>query len=107
MHTLLHHPELRPPGNSDANSFVRKILLIVPVNTIVNWTNEFEKWTGGLKHSVRYFDYSSVQTSNRQKMVQNWTETGGVLLIGADAFVRLVKKEKDTKVGAICNSYCM
>ena len=79
----------------------------MPVNTIVNWTNEFEKWTGGLKHSVRYFDYSSVQTSNRLKMVQNWTAMGGVFLIGADAFVRLVKKEKDTKVGANCSSHCL
>ena len=38
-------------------------------------------------------------------MVQNWTAMGGVFLIGADAFVRLVKKEKDTKVGANCSSH--
>ena len=97
-HTLLHHPALRQPYDDDAKPFLHKILLIVPVNTIVNWANEFDKWTGKLQHSVRYFDYSSVRMASRAKIVQNWSKLGGVLLIGAEAFTRLVKKETDAAV---------
>lgn len=102
MHTLLHHPALREPHAENPKPFLQKILLIVPVNTIANWINEFDKWTGKLQHSVRYFDYSSVTTSNRPRIVQNWWKLGGVLLIGAEAFTRLAKKEKDATVRAEC-----
>ncbi len=102
VHTLLHHPALRQPCDEDAKPFLHKILLIVPVNTIVNWANEFDKWTGKLQHSVRYFDYSSVRMASRPKIVQNWSKLGGVLLIGAEAFTRLAKKETDAAVSSEC-----
>jgi SNF2-related domain len=98
VHTLLHHPSLRPPNAVNSRPFIRNILLIVPVNTIANWTNEFDKWTGKLKHSVRYFDYSSVQIASRPKILQDWSDLGGVFLIGSDAFTRLAKMDSMNKV---------
>jgi SNF2 family DNA or RNA helicase len=105
VHTVLNHPHLRPPGDNAANQFIHTILLIVPVNTIANWNNEFDLWTGKLEQSVRVFDISEVRKEARLKVVRTWSQRGGVLLIGSDLYASLIKNNKGlSEVSLICGT---
>ncbi|KAL6738367.1 hypothetical protein Aduo_011922 [Ancylostoma duodenale] len=83
----------------------KKILIIVPVNTIQNWYNEFEKWmprytdTGEV---ARHFDVfllgDSVKTfDQRVNMIEDWSRRGGVLLIGYEMFRLLIRSTQPKK----------
>eukprot|EP00522_Entomoneis_paludosa_P014814 CAMPEP_0172450822 /NCGR_PEP_ID=MMETSP1065-20121228/9040_1 /TAXON_ID=265537 /ORGANISM="Amphiprora paludosa, Strain CCMP125" /LENGTH=1131 /DNA_ID=CAMNT_0013202661 /DNA_START=38 /DNA_END=3433 /DNA_ORIENTATION=- len=58
-----------------------KILLIVPINTVENWKNEFKKWVGHLRPYVDPDSLGDATTrSARTKQIQKWFERGGVLI---------------------------
>lgn len=92
VHTLFNHPNLRPQEDEEARQFIHTVLLVVPVNTIANWKNEFERWTDKLEHTVRVFDVSEVKKEARLRMIRTWSDRGGVLLIGSDLYSNLLKK---------------
>jgi transcriptional regulator ATRX len=71
---------------------VEHVLVIVPVNTLRNWQNEFEKWfeTGYSPFEVFVLSEATSSTPQRAKILEEWSETGGVLLIGYDNFRNLV-----------------
>ncbi|KAK6750928.1 hypothetical protein RB195_002721 [Necator americanus] len=83
----------------------KKILIIVPVNTIQNWYNEFEKWMPRYMESGeigRRFDVfllgDSVKTfDQRVNMIEDWSLKGGVLLIGYEMFRLLIRSTQPKK----------
>ena len=68
-----------------------KVLIIVPVNTITNWRNEFEKWIHK-KHRCPVFvlgDAAKAAAKTIQKRVktlQDWDAKKGVLIMGYELF---------------------
>ncbi|VDK70472.1 unnamed protein product [Cylicostephanus goldi] len=86
----------------------KKVLIIVPVNTIQNWYNEFEKWMPRYTDSgetARQFEVfllgDSVKSfDQRVNMIEDWSRKGGVLLIGYEMFrllIRATQPKKPTK----------
>ncbi|CAD6191933.1 unnamed protein product [Caenorhabditis auriculariae] len=86
----------------------KKVLIIVPINTIQNWNAEFDKWMPRFSTSgeaIRSFEVflfgDSVKSfDQRVNLIEQWETKGGVLLIGYDMFRLLIrntqpKKKKD------------
>ncbi|ESN91696.1 hypothetical protein HELRODRAFT_165757 [Helobdella robusta] len=87
----------------------RSVLVIVPVNTLQNWINEFNMWLpvveedgnymGGIDREILwprefklYVINDNLKTTNsRTKIVADWHETGGVLLLGYEMYRLLIK----------------
>lgn len=96
LHTLLTHPKLvrKNSGNQSAR-LINRVLLTVPVNTLVNWKAEFTKWIVDLP-PVTLFDYSSTGLNGRELLAEAWAKQGGIMLITYDTLARTIKK-KDNK----------
>jgi len=89
IHTVLTNQKLTK---------VKTVLILLPVNVIENWMNEFEDWTRdcqGPKLSV----FSSSDNGDEKKMnkLKKWHETGGVFLISYELFMRLVGNKVESK----------
>ncbi|VDL76568.1 unnamed protein product [Nippostrongylus brasiliensis] len=91
----------------------KRVTVIVPINTIQNWYNEFEKWLprySDVGQSCRQFEVfllgDTVKTyDQRINMIEEWTKKGGVLLIGYEMFRLLIrstlpKKSSKSKASA-------
>ncbi|XP_037045862.1 transcriptional regulator ATRX homolog [Bradysia coprophila] len=78
VHTLLRH--------SDKTN-VKKVLIICPVNVILNWVDEFDIWLKSFpKHeSVKVFELVS-NPDDRTNQLRHWHLNGGVLIIGYRMF---------------------
>lgn len=108
VHTLLNNPNLRPQRGDDSKPFVGKILLIVPVNTIANWNNEFDKWTKDTNRTVPVYDVSTLLKEARSQLVLTWSRRGSVLLVGSDMYTRLIKNDqKLAKVRSLIVSFLL
>ena len=94
---------LRCPG-------ARKVLCIVPINTIQNWMNEFNNWLpedGQQKlDNDTIFNYkrpfkvylindTAKTLKQRTDIILNWQNNGGVLLIGYEMFRTLVSPKNN------------
>merc|ERR1711962_90250 len=78
----------------------KRILCIVPINTIQNWQAEFNKWLPANENSNNKRDSDDVPRTfqvyllndtlknldQRAKVVLKWKENGGVLLMGYELF---------------------
>jgi len=78
----------------------------VPINTIQNWLNEFNRWCPLDNPNIEYkrlfqlyiLNDTSKKLTQRTKIVQDWSQTGGALIIGYEMFRLLVtKKNSSTK----------
>jgi SNF2 family DNA or RNA helicase len=88
---LLYHPSLY--NNATRRGEIHTVLLIVPVNTLANWENEVEKWTGEFSSTIPVYNLS--QTSHggvRQSVINKWSKKGGILLTSDRIFQGLIKK---------------
>ena len=67
---------------------IHKALLVVPVNTIANWDNEFEKWTKGMDRRTKLtvFNISKSPKQERYSLVRFWSSAGGILLTSTGLF---------------------
>ncbi|XP_072285341.1 transcriptional regulator ATRX-like isoform X2 [Pyxicephalus adspersus] len=69
-------------------------LVVCPLNTVLNWTNEFEKWQDGLKDEEK-LEVTELATIKRPQergyMMQHWHEDGGVLIIGYEMYRNLTQ----------------
>lgn len=94
---------LRCPG-------ARKVLCIVPINTIQNWMNEFNNWLpedGQQKldndtiinykrpFKVYLINDTAKTIKQRTDIILNWKNNGGVLLIGYEMFRALVSPKNN------------
>ncbi|EFP00823.1 hypothetical protein CRE_04487 [Caenorhabditis remanei] len=77
----------------------KKVLVIVPINTIQNWYAEYDKWipkfsdTGDRIRNFEVFLLGDAVKSfdQRVNLIEQWDQKGGVLLIGYDMFRLLIK----------------
>jgi RAD54-like protein 2 len=80
------------------------VLIVVPINTIQNWLNEFNRWCPLDNPNIEYkrlfqlyiLNETSKKFTQRTKMVQNWSQTGGVLIMGYEMFRLLVTKKNSS-----------
>uniref|UniRef100_F1KSK6 Helicase ARIP4 n=1 Tax=Ascaris suum TaxID=6253 RepID=F1KSK6_ASCSU len=84
----------------------KNILIIVPVNTILNWYSEYDRWLPDRLADdgtpVRPFTVfllgDHIKTAEqRAQLLQRWHTEGGVLLIGYDMFRLLVNIQTQQK----------
>lgn len=94
IHTLLHHPSLH--DTITKCGLIKTFLLVVPVNTLMNWENEFFIWTGKLAKTVPVTNLSSGSLGSRSHFIRKWGKKGGVLLMSDSLFQRAIKN-KDQK----------
>nr|XP_033802235.1 transcriptional regulator ATRX isoform X1 [Geotrypetes seraphini] len=69
-------------------------LVVCPLNTVLNWTNEFEKWQDGLEddESLQVAELATVKRpQERGFMMQKWQEDGGILIIGYEMYRNLAQ----------------
>ena len=90
LHTLLTHPR----------KFMKHIIVCVPVNTLTNWQNEFDRWVLRDKSVPKFYIFcinNSTRVDLRKSVVMQWKEHGGVLLLALDSFVSLVTKKSTSE----------
>lgn len=72
---------------------VHKSLLVVPVNTIANWENEFDKWTKGMIKKIQIFNVSRADKYSRRLVIEQWSNFGGILLTTVGLFRSMVERK--------------
>nr|KAF6491794.1 ATRX chromatin remodeler [Molossus molossus] len=83
-------------------------LVVCPLNTALNWMNEFEKWQEGLEDDEK-LEVSELATVKRPQersyMLQRWQEDGGVMIIGYEMYRNLAqgRNVKSRKLKEIFN----
>lgn len=83
-------------------------LVVCPLNTALNWMNEFEKWQEGLNDDEK-LEVSELATvkrpQDRSYMLQRWQEDGGVMIIGYEMYRNLAqgRNVKSRKLKEIFN----
>lgn len=80
LHTLIMHPELK----------TKKVLVICPKSTIMNWSEEFKNWLKGIdsKGLKVFYLEEPRKFSDRVKVIEGWynLQRPGVFLINYEAF---------------------
>ncbi|XP_008546248.3 transcriptional regulator ATRX [Microplitis demolitor] len=82
-HTLLMHSE---------KTGINKILIVVPLSTVLNWMNEFKIWLSEVENGndIELYEMTKAKTNIERKChLENWQRTGGVLIIGYEMFRNL------------------
>lgn len=79
----------------------------MPVNTLENWLNEFRRWSPEDDRPFRLY-FLNEKTKNvdeRKEIVENWTKTGGTLIIGYEMFRLFVTQKNVNEIGEnLCRS---
>ncbi|WAQ98083.1 ATRX-like protein [Mya arenaria] len=96
VHTLLRHVKLTK---------MTKCLVVCPLNTCLNWVNEFEIWLSDVDYEIDVYEMSKVkQNFERAQMLKEWHESeAGVMILGYDMYRNLVqgshcKNKKQKKI---------
>ncbi|XP_036826197.1 transcriptional regulator ATRX isoform X12 [Oncorhynchus mykiss] len=69
-------------------------LIVCPLNTVLNWLNEFEKWQYGFKdkESLKVTELATVKRpQERASALQQWQEDGGIMIIGYEMYRNLTQ----------------
>uniref|UniRef100_A0A669BLF7 DNA helicase n=1 Tax=Oreochromis niloticus TaxID=8128 RepID=A0A669BLF7_ORENI len=69
-------------------------LVVCPLNTVLNWLNEFEKWQEGMKdeESLEVTELATVKRpQERAYALQRWHEMGGVMIMGYEMYRNLTQ----------------
>ena len=64
----------------------RHVLIIVPINTLQNWANEFNHWLPHQPFPVHLVSDGLKTMIKRAEVIQSWKNDGGVLLMGYELF---------------------
>ena len=82
--TLLTHPGVSVVTNipSARKQFFSKVLVVAPLNTIANWSQEYKKWTPSeLREMVQVVIIDTkLQMNERVAKLKKWYENGGVFV---------------------------
>ncbi len=95
LYAIMMQPSLVDSATGIAK--INKTALVVPVNTLANWENEFDKWTKQMSKlkKLPIFNVSKAGKYNRDMMVRYWSNTGGILLTSIGLF-RSISEREDT-----------
>ncbi|KAJ8338353.1 hypothetical protein SKAU_G00373190 [Synaphobranchus kaupii] len=69
-------------------------LVVCPLNTVLNWLNEFEKWQHGMKDEecLEVTELATVKRpQDRSFALQRWQEDGGVMIMGYEMYRNLTQ----------------
>uniref|UniRef100_A0A673C1S7 DNA helicase n=1 Tax=Sphaeramia orbicularis TaxID=375764 RepID=A0A673C1S7_9TELE len=69
-------------------------LVVCPLNTVLNWLNEFEKWQDGMEdeESLEVVELATVKRpQERSYALQRWQETGGIMIMGYEMYRNLTQ----------------
>ncbi|XP_061901833.1 transcriptional regulator ATRX isoform X1 [Entelurus aequoreus] len=69
-------------------------LVVCPLNTVLNWVNEFEKWQAGMKDDecLEVTELATVKRpQERGVALQQWQDMGGVMIIGYEMYRNLTQ----------------
>ncbi|CAF0869519.1 unnamed protein product [Rotaria sp. Silwood1] len=88
VHTLLRYSTL---------THVRRILILCPINTSINWKHEFHDWLKDLEPTINVylFNNDDIRTEKREDFLRFWYENGGVLLMGYEMYRQLTFTSDD------------
>ncbi|KAM6413538.1 transcriptional regulator ATRX isoform 2-T2 [Rhynochetos jubatus] len=86
----------------------RTALVVCPLNTALNWLNEFEKWQESLEddEKLEVCELATVKRpQERSYMLQRWQDEGGVMIIGYEMYRNLAqgRNVKSRKLKEIFN----
>ncbi|KAK0085266.1 hypothetical protein PV325_005517 [Microctonus aethiopoides] len=90
-HTLL--------SNSEKTN-VNTILIVAPLSTVLNWVNEFKIWLTEVENGddIEIYEMTKCKTTTERKyQLENWSRTGGILIIGYEMFRNLTNATKKVK----------
>lgn len=90
LHTALCHPRL---STKEEKPIFKTAMVIAPVNTLTNWEQEFEKWTSRLDSPLIVHNLANLEKCSVPVCIDRWLQKGGVLLLGEQRFLSLVKSE--------------
>jgi transcriptional regulator ATRX len=83
---------------------VERVLVVCPINIILNWVNEFKVWMKHVekgKNDIEVFELSKFKkVIERAYKLNEWFEDGGVMIIGYDMYRNLsneVEKKRGNK----------
>lgn len=80
LHTLLHNQHIK--------NTIKTVLILVPLNVIKNWANEFYKWFEECKivNEMLIFEILTVKPEQRNNFLRKWKEKGGIMLMTSHLF---------------------
>ncbi|XP_071453128.1 transcriptional regulator ATRX homolog isoform X2 [Hetaerina americana] len=82
VHTLLNNPK----------TTVHTVLVICPLNTVLNWVNEFKYWLKDLGSGgdVEVYELSRYKANvERMYQLKDWQNDGGVMVLGYEMYRNL------------------
>lgn len=78
----MKHPSMRVRKDDEWEHKLRRLLLVVPVNTIANWEYELEAWQGtSPSDKIEVLNMNDTDARTGDKFVGRWKRIGGALLI--------------------------
>ncbi|XP_054754849.2 transcriptional regulator ATRX-like isoform X1 [Lytechinus pictus] len=73
LHTIMTNDDLD----------VKTCLVVAPLNTVLNWEDEFEKWIGDMDSGINVYEMSAVKNNaSRADYLDHWHKKGGVMIMG-------------------------
>ncbi|XP_070490376.1 transcriptional regulator ATRX homolog isoform X2 [Chironomus tepperi] len=88
-HTLLVNSE---------ETDVTRVLVVCPLNTVLNWVNEFHKWLKGIRgyNEIEIYEISKLkQNIDRANKLMEWHNEGGVMIMSYDMFRNLTNDQNN------------
>jgi SNF2 family DNA or RNA helicase len=94
LHTLLTHPSLI---RANGRRIIRTALLIAPVNVLINWKTELQKWVGTSSGrsipGILYYPWNDQRS--KVKIVKKWHDAGGILCVSTEKYASACKDYLD------------
>ncbi len=87
LHTVLTHPSMISPQND--KKLLRTVVLVVPVNTLANWAEEFTKWLEYVSPRLCVYTPFNMEIHARRALIDKWMATGGIFLVSKDTLSNL------------------
>ncbi|XP_013137247.1 PREDICTED: uncharacterized protein LOC106102354 [Papilio polytes] len=80
LHTVLTHPDVG----------IRRVLVVCPLSTVLNWVDEINKWMGPVNKNIKVFELSKLKkTYERAYQLEDWYTAGGIFIMGYEMFRNL------------------